>query len=106
MVIYRALNCRRVSRFADSVKRAPFWRTFQRIFAVAVSNGPNRLDVPQTDNHAFENCLQVAPATQDEICDVIRFLLNKGADPDPVNQGRTPIDIAIFLPIDKSSGPA
>lgn len=44
-----------------------------------------------------------AIATQDEICDVIRFLLSKGADPDPVNkQGRTPIAIADVLPIDKA----
>ncbi len=42
-------------------------------------------------------------ATQEEICEVIRFLLSKGADPDPVNQqGRTPIAIADVLPIDKA----
>ncbi len=42
-------------------------------------------------------------ATQDAICDVIRFLLSKGADPDPMNKaGRTPISIADVLPIDKA----
>ena len=44
-----------------------------------------------------------AIATQEEICDVIRFLLSKGADPDPMNkQKRTPIAIADILPIDKA----
>jgi ankyrin repeat protein len=43
-------------------------------------------------------------STQEEICDVIRFLAEKGADPDSVNdRGRTPIQIADIIPIDKAA---
>ncbi len=42
-------------------------------------------------------------STQAEICDVIKFLADKGADVDPEDaNGRTPIVIANFLPIDKA----
>ncbi len=41
-------------------------------------------------------------STQPEVCKVIQFLVDKGADPDPLDaNGRTPIVIANFLPIDK-----
>jgi hypothetical protein len=50
---------------------------------------------------AVTGTLQIS--TQDEICDVIRFLASKGADVDPEDvNGRTPIVIANFLPIDKA----
>ena len=40
---------------------------------------------------------------QDRVCEVIRFLAEKGAPLDEKNaQGRTPIDIADVLPIDKA----
>ncbi len=40
-------------------------------------------------------------STQPEICKVIQFLADKGADLDPVDaDGRTPIKIADVLPID------
>jgi len=40
-------------------------------------------------------------STQPEICKVIQFLADKGADPDALDaNGRTPIVIANFLPID------
>ena len=43
-------------------------------------------------------------ATQDEICDVIRFLASKGAELDAKenSRGLTPIAIADFIPIDKA----
>ncbi len=42
-------------------------------------------------------------STQPEICEVIKFLASKGADVDPEDiNGRTPIVIANFLPIDKA----
>ena len=41
-------------------------------------------------------------STQAEVCKVIQFLADKGADPDALDaNGRTPIVIANFLPIDK-----
>ena len=50
---------------------------------------------------AVTGTLQVS--TQPEICDVIRFLASKGADVDPEDvNGRTPIVIANFLPIDQA----
>lgn len=43
-------------------------------------------------------------ATQDEICEIIQFLADKGADPDPMDDnGFTPIRISDILPIDKAS---
>ena len=40
---------------------------------------------------------------QERICEVIRFLAEKGAPVDEKNvAGRTPIDLADFLPIDKA----
>jgi hypothetical protein len=40
---------------------------------------------------------------QDRVCEVIRFLADKGAALDEKNaQGRTPIDLADGLPIDKA----
>ena len=43
-------------------------------------------------------------ATQDEICEVIRFLYERGADPDPVDEGgRTAISTADVWPIEKAS---
>ena len=40
-------------------------------------------------------------STQPEICKVVQFLADKGADLDPVDaNGRTPIIIADVLPID------
>lgn len=43
-------------------------------------------------------------ATQDEICDVIRFLYERGADPDPIDEGgRTAISTADVWPIEKAS---
>jgi ankyrin repeat protein len=45
----------------------------------------------------------LGPSTQAEICDVIRFLAEKGAKLDEKDgRGRTPIDIADVLPIDKA----
>ena len=45
--------------------------------------------------------LQVS--TQDEVCKVVKFLADKGADLDPLDaNGRTPIMIANVLPIDKA----
>jgi ankyrin repeat protein len=45
----------------------------------------------------------MANSTQDEICKVIRFLADKGAPLDEKDgRGRTPIDIADILPIDKA----
>jgi ankyrin repeat protein len=42
-------------------------------------------------------------STQPEICKVIQFLAEKGADPDALDaRGRTPITIANFLPIDQA----
>ena len=42
-------------------------------------------------------------ATQLEICEVVQFLADKGAPLDEKNaRGRTPIDIADILPIDKA----
>ncbi len=42
-------------------------------------------------------------STQADICDVIKFLASKGADLDAMDaNGRTPIVIANFLPIDKA----
>jgi hypothetical protein len=42
-------------------------------------------------------------ATQSEICDVIRFLAEKGAKLDEKDRtGRTPMTIADVLPIDKA----
>jgi hypothetical protein len=44
----------------------------------------------------------LANSTQPEICEVIRFLAEKGAKLDERDgRGRTPIDIADVLPIDK-----
>ena len=43
-------------------------------------------------------------ATQDEICEVIRFLYARGADPDPIDAGgRTAISTADVWPIEKAS---
>jgi hypothetical protein len=43
------------------------------------------------------------PATQEDICEVIQFLFDKGAPIDEKNaRGRTPMDIADILPIDKA----
>lgn len=43
-------------------------------------------------------------ATQDEICEVIRFLYERGADPDPVDEGgRTAISTADVWPIEQAS---
>jgi ankyrin repeat protein len=43
-------------------------------------------------------------STQDEICQIIQFLADKGADPDPQNErGMTPIQIADIIPIDKAA---
>lgn len=43
-------------------------------------------------------------ATQDEICEVIRFLYERGADPDPIDEGgRTAISTADVWPIEKAS---
>ena len=48
---------------------------------------------------AVTGSLQVS--TQPEICKVVQFLADKGADLDPVDaNGRTPIIIADVLPID------
>ena len=42
-------------------------------------------------------------ATQPEICKVVQFLADKGAPLDEKDaRGRTPIDIADILPIDKA----
>jgi ankyrin repeat protein len=42
-------------------------------------------------------------STQAEICKVVQFLADKGADLDPVDQnGRTPIMIADVIPIDNA----
>ena len=42
-------------------------------------------------------------STQQEVCKVIQFLADKGADLDPLDaSGRTPMTIANFLPIDKA----
>ena len=42
--------------------------------------------------------------TQDEICEVIQFLADQGAELDPVDgRGYTPIRISDFIPIDKAS---
>jgi cytohesin len=42
--------------------------------------------------------------TQDEICEVIQFLADQGAELDPLDStGYTPIRIADILPIDKAS---
>jgi ankyrin repeat protein len=50
---------------------------------------------------AVSGTLQLS--TQAEICDVITFLASKGADVDPEDvNGRTPIVIANFFPIDKA----
>ena len=44
-----------------------------------------------------------ALATQAEICEVVQFLADKGVPLDEKNaRGRTPIDIADVLPIDKA----
>jgi ankyrin repeat protein len=41
--------------------------------------------------------------TQDEVVDVVRFLASKGAALDDADgRGRTPIEIADYLPIDKA----
>ena len=43
-------------------------------------------------------------ATQDEICEIIRFLYERGADPDPIDHGgRTAISTADVWPIEKAS---
>ncbi len=43
------------------------------------------------------------PEGQERVCQVIRFLAEKGAPLDELNkQGRTPMDIADILPIDKA----
>ncbi|MCY4534212.1 MAG: hypothetical protein OXB91_02530, partial [Bryobacterales bacterium] len=43
-------------------------------------------------------------ATQDEICEIIRFLAEQGADPDPIDDGgRTAISVADVWPIEKAS---
>jgi ankyrin repeat protein len=45
----------------------------------------------------------LGPATQKQICEVIQFLADKGADLDPLDgRGRTPITIANVLPIDNA----
>jgi ankyrin repeat protein len=42
-------------------------------------------------------------STQEEICKVVQFLADKGADLDPVDQsGRTPIMLADVIPIDNA----
>ena len=43
-------------------------------------------------------------ATEDEICDVIRFLAERGADPDPQGEnGWTAISVADWYPVEKAS---
>ncbi len=43
-------------------------------------------------------------ATQDEICEVIRYLYERGADPDPIDEGgRTAISTADVWPIEQAS---
>jgi hypothetical protein len=47
----------------------------------------------------------MANSTQPEICKVIQFLADKGAPLDePDARGRTPINVADILPIDKAVG--
>jgi ankyrin repeat protein len=45
----------------------------------------------------------MATSTQPEICKVVQFLADKGAELDPADStGRTPLMIADLLPIDKA----
>ena len=56
----RALNRFRISGFAEFGKPRPFPQNVPYDFADPVSDGPDRLNVSQSDHEAFENRLQVA----------------------------------------------
>ena len=59
-LINRALNRFRISGFAEFGKPRPFPQNVPDDFADPVSDGPDRLNVSQSDHEAFENRLQVA----------------------------------------------
>jgi ankyrin repeat protein len=74
------------------------------IVEYAFSLAPEVKAVTQSGGTVIHAAVSVGPsANQKEICKVIRFLADKGAPLDERNSvGRTPIDIADFLPLDQA----
>ena len=60
MTVDRALNGSWVSGFAELDEPGPLMQDIPDDVADPVSNGPDRLDVSETDDEAFEDRLQMA----------------------------------------------
>ena len=59
-MVDRALNRFRISGFAELPESSPFMQDIPDDFADPVSDGPDRLNVSESDHQAFENRLEVA----------------------------------------------